>query len=233
MDPVSLLPITAPSIESKVHQVRFCSRDNTLPDNGLVHGRMLVAAWDAGLERGCEDKAITLVLKATEQFLKQLILAIVTNRKGYRLRENKMVYSVGRPTLNPWLRNSWTIHDSTSNSYATDISASSRPPHVPAVPVSTQRAERDSAFYLACTAQQDTALRPISVLDVFQTLQVNDKNTSKGLELQLTYNVNFLFFMLFYKRLKRVKYRRRPCTPSTWKESLRGCTIQISTRMWK
>lgn len=96
-------------------QIRFCSRDKTLPDAGLVHGRILVASWDAGLKNGCNDKATKLVLEATQQFMRDLIVAIITNRKGYRLRENKVIHSVGQPTINPWLHNSWAIHDSTSN----------------------------------------------------------------------------------------------------------------------
>ncbi|KAK4025290.1 transcriptional adapter 1 [Daphnia magna] len=171
VNPVSLLP---PSIARSIEkpQVRYCSQDLTLPDAGLVHGRMLVAAWDVGLDHGCEDKAIKLILAATKQFLRELIVAIVTNRKGYRIRENKVIYSIGQPTLNPWLHNSWSVHDSTSNSYGTEISQLAEPPHVPAIPQTIQNAERDSAFYLACTSEQVTSLQPISVLDVFQTLQV-------------------------------------------------------------
>lgn len=111
---MSLLQLSTPCLVEKPH-IRYCSRDLTLPDAGLVHGRMLVAAWDAGLDNGCEDKAIKLILAATKQFLKELIVAIVTNRKGYRVRENKVIHSVGQPTINPWLHNSWSIHDSTSN----------------------------------------------------------------------------------------------------------------------
>lgn len=114
MDPISLLTPTPPCLVDKPH-IRFCSKDLTLPDAGLVHGRMLVAAWDAGLDHGCEDKAIKLILAATKQFLKELITAVITNRKGYRVRENRVIHSVGLPTLNPWLHNSWAIHDTTSN----------------------------------------------------------------------------------------------------------------------
>ena len=114
MDPVALIqPSVAPHTNQR--QTRYCSRDLTLPDAGLVHGRMLVAAWDANLDEGCDDRAIKLVLAATKHFLKELMVAIVTNRKGYRLRENKVVHSIGRPTVNPWLRNAWSIHDTTSN----------------------------------------------------------------------------------------------------------------------
>jgi len=162
VDPVSQLPVSSHFPLEKSH-IRFCSRDLTLPDAALVHGRMLVAAWDAGLDDGCEDKAIKLILTATKQFLKQLMVAIISNRKGYRLRENRVVQSVGLPTLNPWLHNSWHTHDSTTNSHSPDD---------PSTYQGTCKAERDSAYYIACTADENEFLKPISVLDVFQTLQV-------------------------------------------------------------
>jgi hypothetical protein len=198
VEPASLLlppsPLPPPD---KPRTVRFCSRDLTLPDSALIHGRMLVAAWEAGLDLGCEDKAIEMVLQATHNFLRQLVVAVITTRKGYRLRENRLVHSIGLPTLNPWLHNSWSVTDTMSNrfddenelsrlvimytlyffffrSFATDINQTSEPPHVPSIPPTTQQAERDSAYYLACSSEDRTdVLPPISVLDLFQTLQVH------------------------------------------------------------
>lgn len=74
------------------------------------------------------------------------------------------------PIRRAWLQNFLCF----VSSYGTDISQSAEPPHVPAIPKTIQKAERDSAFYLACTTEQITSLQPISVLDVFQTLQVSD-----------------------------------------------------------
>ena len=117
VDPISMLPPAPPVMVIKNPRIRFCTQDQSLPDAGMIHGRMLVAAWEAGLDNGCQDQTIKMILTATRQFMKQLLFAIITNRKGYRLRENKFVYSVGPPTLNPWLHNSWTVHDTTSNRY--------------------------------------------------------------------------------------------------------------------
>ena len=146
----------------------------TLPDSALIHGRMLVAAWDMGLDQGCQDKAIKLVLEATQTFLKQLVAALVSNRKGYRLRESKSMHSIGLPTLNPWLHNAWWVKDSMSDSYATEVNLTIDPSHVPSLAHSAQKAERDSAFYIACCDDndRDLPLQPISVLDLFQTLSV-------------------------------------------------------------
>ncbi len=55
VDPASLLPAPPeerplpPLAEKPV--MRFCSRDLTMPDAALIHGRMLVAAWEAGLDQ--------------------------------------------------------------------------------------------------------------------------------------------------------------------------------------
>ena len=116
-------PLPSPD---KPRSVRFCSRDLTLPDSALIHGRMLVAAWEAGLDLGCEDKAIEMVLQATHNFLRQLVVAVITTRKGYRLRENRLVHSIGLPTLNPWLHNSWSVTDTMSNRFDDETSERSR-----------------------------------------------------------------------------------------------------------
>ena len=72
-----------------------------------------------------------------------------------------------------------------NNSYATEISDASQPPHIPAIPPLAHQAERDSALYLACTVDNDPSPTRISVLDVFQTLQVND--TYKDTPMRLTF----------------------------------------------
>ena len=46
----------------------YVSREMLLPDIGLIHGRMIVTAWDYGLE-DVEDDAIRLLLLAVEVWL--------------------------------------------------------------------------------------------------------------------------------------------------------------------
>jgi len=43
----------------------YVSREILLPDVGLIHGRMIVTAWDYGLE-DVDDDAIRLLLLAVE-----------------------------------------------------------------------------------------------------------------------------------------------------------------------
>ena len=65
-------------------------------------------------KQGCEDQAIELVLRAVRVFLRRLVVAVVADRRGYRLRQGRLIHSVGLPTLNPWLHNSWCAHDPVS-----------------------------------------------------------------------------------------------------------------------
>ena len=43
----------------------FASREMTLPDIGMVHGRMIVTAWDLGLDN-VEDNAVRIMMNAIE-----------------------------------------------------------------------------------------------------------------------------------------------------------------------
>ena len=43
----------------------FASRDMLLPDPGMVHGRMLVTAWDYGLDT-VDDTSVKVVMHALE-----------------------------------------------------------------------------------------------------------------------------------------------------------------------
>ena len=84
---------------------RFAHREAPLlPDSSLVHGRLLLAAWEEGIER-VEDEAVTLVLLAVEQQLRKLVTALLVQRNGYKVREGSFLHAVGSRVPNPWLRN--------------------------------------------------------------------------------------------------------------------------------
>lgn len=43
----------------------FASRELLLPDIGMVHGRLIVTAWDFGVEN-VEDDAVKLLMQAVQ-----------------------------------------------------------------------------------------------------------------------------------------------------------------------
>nr|ACO12302.1 Transcriptional adapter 1-like protein [Lepeophtheirus salmonis] len=93
---------------SEIHEeeknLRFCDREAILPDTGLVHGRMLVSAWEEGLE-GVEDAAVELTLSAVEHQLRTIITQLVMLRNGYKLRDG-IPFCAGAIVPDPWLLNS-------------------------------------------------------------------------------------------------------------------------------
>ena len=46
-------------------EIGLCSYDLMLPDSATVHGRLFLAAWDAGLD-SVADETVNLVMHATE-----------------------------------------------------------------------------------------------------------------------------------------------------------------------
>ena len=84
---------------------RFAHREAPLlPDAALVHGRLLLAAWEEGVEK-VEEEAVSLVLLAVEQQLRKLVTALLVQRNGYKVREGNYPHSVGSRAPNPWLKN--------------------------------------------------------------------------------------------------------------------------------
>ena len=85
------------------------------------------------------------------------------------------------------------------------------------------KAERDSAFYIACTADENVFLKPISVLDVFQTLQVDSIFTQYYKEI---FSTNVLQLLLV--RFKKIWFRATQFMLLTWKGYHKNYIIQIS-----
>lgn len=83
----------------------YAARDLLLPDVAMIHGRMIVSAWEFGLD-GVDDEAIRILLQAVEQQLKTLLSVVVARRGAYRLRERRFRYAYGTELPAMHLRNS-------------------------------------------------------------------------------------------------------------------------------
>ncbi|GFN95440.1 transcriptional adapter 1-like protein [Plakobranchus ocellatus] len=72
-----------------------------MPDLAMVHGRMLVCAWETGLS-DVQDTAVKFLMLALETQLKNILTQIIKRRKGYHLRETRFVYSAGVGVKSPF-----------------------------------------------------------------------------------------------------------------------------------
>lgn len=99
----------------------FVSRELSLPDISMVHGRLLVSAWECGL-KDVTDNAVKLVMKSVEHQLKNIIAHVISRRNGYKLREKRFKFAMGTEVANPYTRHRNMFHDSSVESEATVIS---------------------------------------------------------------------------------------------------------------
>lgn len=82
----------------------FAYREPTLPDHSLVGGRLLIAAWDEGLDGSVNDpSAVDLIVLAVDQLLRNIITSLLMDRSSFKLRPNKTPYAVGSADPNPYL----------------------------------------------------------------------------------------------------------------------------------
>ncbi|CAD5117760.1 DgyrCDS6506 [Dimorphilus gyrociliatus] len=82
IDPLLGAPILhtrAPHIDQQ--SPAFIHRQYVLPDDTQIHGRMLVSAWEYGLDEVSED-AVQLLVKAIEEYLKNILIVILGRLAG-------------------------------------------------------------------------------------------------------------------------------------------------------
>lgn len=150
-------------------RVAFCVREATLPDQAMIHGRMFVTAWDCGLD-AVDDEAVRLVLAAVEYHLKSIVMAVVSRRRAYKLREGRFIHAVGTVLPNPYTMNTCLFLDPTAESAATDILGSGE--HVPSIKWTADRVETEAMQILACGSFSTPVLAPVSLFDLHESLQV-------------------------------------------------------------
>ena len=159
----------------------FAYREPTLPDVSLIHGRMLLMAWEEGLE-SVEERAVELVKTAVEMQLRKLVTALVASRNGFKLREGKFPHSYGAKIPNPWLLNTQNrfLRDSrgvaeVADSLEVPVSADAKEfdPLVPVGRPAVQDAEREALMEVACASGVTPVRRPISCFDAFRLLKAD------------------------------------------------------------
>jgi len=100
----------------------FTYRDRTLPDSSLIHGRMLVGAWDVGLEM-VDEAAVRFLQVAVEMHVRSLLLKLVKDRSSFQLRDGRFPSHFSSGQRNVYSRQSGFSADSDSALAAADEDA--------------------------------------------------------------------------------------------------------------
>lgn len=157
------------SLAQEEKSLQFCAREKTMPDISLIHGRLLVAAWEEGLE-GVEEKAVAMTLAAAEQQLRKIISCLVMSRNSWRERGG-LKHSVGVGAPDPWLLNTQTKRKLLGGEVGA-TQASLHNPHCVA-PIDREEADRAEAegMYSSALAAPSRHSNPLDLFDLLAALK--------------------------------------------------------------
>ncbi|KAJ8686239.1 hypothetical protein QAD02_022033 [Eretmocerus hayati] len=173
---------------------RSSAQELVLPDRTFVLARLMLAAWENNMD-GAEDSTAHIIIAATHIFLKNILTAIITKRKGFSVRDESFIYNIGETVPSSWKKNTSTIIHEKRLSNPTIIFEPAG--QMPCPKMSIEDAEQATVFALACSKQTPSViLPPISVSDLQHTLRVNKNLVSNhtiyatNMERLFTYNMH-------------------------------------------
>ncbi|CAN9503100.1 unnamed protein product [Ophioblennius macclurei] len=163
-------PFSPREVGSEEEELRLSAHTMLLPTRGQLEARMMVTAFELGLDNITDD-AISTMIYAVEHHLKDVLTAVITRRKAYRLREGRFPYAFGSDVMpQPYLKNSLAAYHSVTECPPSSASLPAGPPPQ----VSPDEAEQQAVHLLACSADSLPApLPPISMFDLLEALQVH------------------------------------------------------------
>jgi len=156
------------NIPQEEKNLSFCVREKTMPDISLIHGRLLVAAWEEGLE-SVEEEAVAITLAAAEQQLRRIISCLIMNRNSWSKREH-LTHSVGVGAPDPWLLNTQTKRKLNDNIGVTQASIHNASCIAPADRTEAEQAEAEG-LYLTALSSKSKHSNPLDLFDLLAALQ--------------------------------------------------------------
>jgi len=194
-DQVHKVGVAAATTDDQVFNYNADVRDGMMPDASLIQGRLLVAAWEEGLEGGHADpEVISLICLAAEQQVRSIITALFMDKKGFKLMDSKLPHKIGLPAPDPWLRGSKRrrhadggVERSSDHVEMVSVPLSnahgsvlSDPPLAPVGKPTYDEAVHEALVEVACSVDQsDHDLQghsePLTLFDLMTTLQKHKK----------------------------------------------------------
>nr|CAD7401121.1 unnamed protein product [Timema cristinae] len=151
--------------------IRYCAQELFIPNTSLIMGRLLLATWEHELE-GADDKCADILGVAVKLFLKTILMTIISRKKGFKLRNEKVLYKCGSSVANPWVCN--TVNLTTKrNRYNVEEMDDSDCEDVPLSTEKIEDYEHKALYELACGSVSYTVQRPICTWDLLETFTMN------------------------------------------------------------
>lgn len=149
---------------------RSSAQELVLPDRTFVLARLMLAAWENNMD-GAEDNTAHIIIAATQIFLKNILTAMLTRRKGFSVRDDSFIYNIGETVPSSWKRNTSSIIEEARYTYPTVIAEPAG--QMPCPRRCIEDAEQATAFALACSTQTLVPVPPaVSIADLQNTLRM-------------------------------------------------------------
>lgn len=150
---------------------RSSAQELVLPDHTFVLARLMLAAWENSMD-GAEDNTAHIIIAATHNYLKNIITAMITRRKGFCVRDKSFIYNIGETVPSSWKRNTSSILQEAQFENPTVVVEPAG--QMPSTKMCIEDAEQAKAFALACSKQTlESMPQTISIVDLKQTLRVH------------------------------------------------------------
>ncbi|XP_043483836.1 transcriptional adapter 1-like [Leptopilina heterotoma] len=187
---------------------RSSAQELILPDRTFVLARLMLAAWENNMD-GAEESTAHIIIAATHIFLKNIITAIITKKKGFSVRDKTFIYNIGEPVPSSWKRNSTFAHQSC----IPPPTLSETEGQIPSVKPNLEEAEQAVALSLACATQTVLPSPPSvsiadlqTILKVYKNLVNNHTLYATNVERLFTFNTHST-----WEDLESRKLLRRSC----------------------
>lgn len=148
---------------------RSAASELFIPDIGFMACRVAISCWQNNLSKA-NDNVAELMVHACQVFIKNIITAMITKKKGYKIRDGKLQYGFNQLIPDPFLRNFSNIIDDTQKckvEVENDILK-------PKCKVSLEKIEQQTAFSYAC-AKRRKVNNTLTVKLLYETLRDNPK----------------------------------------------------------
>lgn len=161
--------------------VRYAANELFMPDQAFFSVRIALAAWENGLQ-GAEGNVTDLMVTCCQTFVRNILTALISRKKGFKVRDGMFQYGFNQPIPDPFLRNYNNIVDD-SDEPRIDV-PDDDDSFVPRQKPSLERVEQQLAFSYASSRKRkmnDT----LSVQLLHDTLRENPKLLGFGASSQV------------------------------------------------
>ncbi|CAH0552987.1 unnamed protein product [Brassicogethes aeneus] len=152
-------------------EYRSAAAELFMPDSGFVSSRIAISMWQNNMY-GANENVTEVIIYACQMFIKNIITAMLSKKKGYKIRDGKLQYGFNQPIPNPFLKNFSNLSDHTRAPKV--LVPNEDDSFIPKFKQSLDSIEQQVAFAYSCSKRRKTD-NVLTVQLLYDTLRENPK----------------------------------------------------------